>query len=105
MHVVIAGGTGFLGRALSRHLDARGDHVQVLTRRATAPHHVAWSPSRSEGAWVNAVTAADVVVNLSGEPVDAGRWSAARKAVLVESRVTATRAIDRKSTRLNSSHT
>lgn len=93
MHVVIAGGTGFLGRALSTHLEARGDHVQVLTRRATASHHVAWVPGQATGAWVSTVAAADVVVNLSGKPVDAGRWNQTRKAVLIESRVSSTRAL------------
>jgi uncharacterized protein (TIGR01777 family) len=95
MRVIVAGGTGFLGRALTTHLRGRGDEVVVLSRRASAPHQIAWDPSQPGGAWVEEVSRASAVVNLAGEPMDGGRWTAARKTQLVESRIAATRAIAR----------
>ncbi len=93
MQIVIAGGTGFLGRALARQLESRGDRVVVLTRTARAAGQVAWNPTEQAGAWVDAVASADVVVNLAGEPVDAGRWTPERKRALIDSRVGTTAAL------------
>ncbi|MEQ1757731.1 MAG: TIGR01777 family oxidoreductase [Vicinamibacterales bacterium] len=93
MRIVIAGGTGFLGRALSTQLQARGDDVRVLTRRPTAANHIAWNPAEPRATWTNELGRADAVVNLAGEPIDKGRWTEERKAVLVDSRVTSTRSI------------
>jgi len=93
MNIVIAGGSGFLGRALRARLLERGDKVVVLTRRASAPDDVAWSPNDLSGAWVNVVAEADAVVNLAGESLDGGRWTAARKRVLIDSRMITTRGI------------
>jgi uncharacterized protein (TIGR01777 family) len=54
---------------------------------------VLWSPEVGSGAWVAAVQAADVVVNLAGEGIADRRWSASRKKAILHSRVTATRAL------------
>jgi uncharacterized protein (TIGR01777 family) len=93
MRIAIAGGTGFLGRALSDRLRGRGDDVRILSRQPSAPGQVQWDPRQPAGAWTDEIGAADAVINLAGEPVDRGRWTEARKNVLVDSRVTATRAI------------
>ncbi len=93
MRIVIAGGSGFLGRALSARLQERGSDVRVLTRRPAAPHHVLWNPLDQQGAWTDEVARADAVVNLAGESVDGGRWSAARKRILIDSRMITTRGI------------
>lgn len=92
MHVVIAGGRGFLGGALTRRLTARGHRVSVLTRRPRSgqPGELAWNPDGDTGPWARALDGADVLVNLAGEGIADRRWSAARKQALVESRVKAT---------------
>ena len=95
MRIVIAGGSGFVGSALVRHLLARGDDVAVLTRRAShvrAGRPVEWD-GRTRGAWWDEVAAADAVVNLAGESIAEGRWTEARKRELLGSRIDATRAI------------
>jgi uncharacterized protein (TIGR01777 family) len=92
MHVVIAGGSGFLGTALKTALVSRGDDVRILTRHQASPDELAWAPPK-HGPWMDAVAAADVVVNLAGALINGGRWTTARKAVLVDSRLAATRAI------------
>jgi uncharacterized protein (TIGR01777 family) len=45
------------------------------------------------GDWASTVDDADAVINLAGESLDAGRWSTARKAAILESRIAATRAM------------
>jgi len=103
MRAVIAGGTGFLGQALTAALVGRGDEVVILTRRPRLSTHpsvtcVTWSPEHAErtgAAWVDAIRGADVVVNLAGEGLADRRWTKARKAALFDSRVSATRALVR----------
>jgi uncharacterized protein (TIGR01777 family) len=93
MRVVVAGGSGFLGRLLSGALRGAGHQVIVLTRRPAHDGDLLWSPEMEGGAWTAAVHAADVVVNLAGEGIADKRWSAARKDAIVNSRVRATRAL------------
>jgi uncharacterized protein (TIGR01777 family) len=93
MRIVISGGSGFLGRALTRALRGAGHQVLVLTRRPGPPGDLRWSPETASGAWVVAVQAADVVINLAGEGVAEKRWSPARKQKIVQSRLHATRAL------------
>ena len=90
MRIVIAGGTGFLGTALARAWQAGGSTVQVLTRRATRPTDVAWDPGDAEAPWVAALEGVDVVVNLAGDPLERGRWTAEKKTSIRRSRVDAT---------------
>lgn len=95
MKIVVAGGTGFIGEPLVRRLLERGDEVSVLTRnpaKVRAGRGVAWD-ARTQGAWSAEAAAADVVINLAGENIGEGRWTAERKQRLVESRVDATRAV------------
>ena len=93
MRIVIAGGSGFLGSALVRRLRADQHQVTTLTRRPRGPDDLVWDPGRAAGPWAEAGGRADAVINLAGEPIEKGRWTAARKAAIRESRVRATRAI------------
>ncbi len=92
MHVVIAGGTGFLGTPLADALRAAGHHVQILSRRAGAGT-LAWIPDGTAGPWAAALEQADAVINLAGESIAGGRWTAARKARIRDSRMRATRSL------------
>lgn len=99
MHIVIAGGSGFLGTALTHALVADGHDVTILTRHnpppAARPHvaSVSWTPNGSSGAWANSVNGADAVINLAGESIAAKRWSDAQKQKLRDSRLQATRSL------------
>jgi uncharacterized protein len=98
VNVLLAGGTGFIGGALARHLTARGHRVSLLSRRPsgaadTRAYH--WDPEREE-IDPRSLEGIDAVVNLAGENLAGGRWSAQRKKRLVESRVTATRFLVRR---------
>lgn len=96
MRIVIAGGTGFLGTPLTAALLADGHDVIVLSRHAHAravpgARVTTWDPERAAAGWTTAVDGAGAVVNLAGEPIAEGRWTAARKRRIEDSRIAATR--------------
>jgi uncharacterized protein (TIGR01777 family) len=100
MSIVIAGGSGFLGTALTRALIADGHDVTILTRQRAAPPPaqarisvVPWTPDGNVGSWATAVNGATAVINLAGESIAARRWSAAQKQKLRDSRLLATRSL------------
>lgn len=95
MTIVLAGGTGFLGRALTAALSAAGHQVLNLSRRPRPgnPHDIAWTPDGTAGPWASVLDAADVVINLAGEGIADRRWSAERKAALRTSRILPTRSL------------
>lgn len=92
VEVVVAGGSGALGRRLCEDLAAQGHEVVVLTRRVRpgAFRQVEWD-GRSVGPWA-AELAGSAVVNLAGELVDR-RPTAANVELLTRSRVEPTRAL------------
>ena len=93
--IVVAGGSGFIGEPLVRRLLARGDDVAVLTRNPSnvrAGRALVWNPP-AERSWMDDVANADVVINLAGENVGGGRWTAERRKRIMESRVAATGAL------------
>lgn len=89
MKVVIAGGSGFLGSALTAALRSRGDQVTVLSRGGPNP----WTPDGTTGPWAAVVEGADAVVNLAGEPLPEKRWTRGQKNRILQSRVLATRSL------------
>jgi len=97
MRIVIAGGSGLLGRLLSDALRRDGHHLVVLTRGEPRPDGatklVTWNPDGSVGAWSMELEGAGVVVNLAGESIAGRRWTAAHKQRIRDSRVLATRSL------------
>jgi uncharacterized protein (TIGR01777 family) len=93
MRVLIGGGSGFLGRALTGALRADGHRVQSLTRRPKAPDDIEWSAKAHGAPWTRALAGADAVINLAGESIASGRWTAARKTAIRDSRLRATAAL------------
>jgi hypothetical protein len=96
MKIVIAGGTGFLGRPLTAALLREGHEVAVLTRSAgrspAGARAVTWTPNGETGPWASAIDGAGAVVNLAGESISK-RWTAAQKQRIVDSRLHATRSL------------
>lgn len=85
--VVVAGGTGLVGRALVKALLARGAEVTVLTRR---PGSAILPPGAKAQGWehpAQVMEGADAVFNLAGEGIADRRWTARRKQVLLQSRI------------------
>lgn len=98
MRFIILGGSGLIGRALSRTLSQAGHEVVVVSRspeRVPPMERVSaagWDGHSAEG-WGELVDGADGIVNLAGESIGAGRWSEARKQRIVRSREQAGTAI------------
>ncbi len=95
-HIVIAGGSGFLGQALARHLMKRHYRVTILTRTARpssdpAINYIAWD-GQTLGPWVQALEQANAVVNLTGKSVNCRHTPQARKEIL-DSRINSVRVI------------
>src|SRR5947209_20348460 len=87
--VLISGASGLIGAALVAALEANGDEVTKLTRTpAASPRELHWEPMRDISPTL--VSGFDAVVHLSGENV-AGRWTAAKKRRIRESRAVSTR--------------
>jgi uncharacterized protein len=95
MRVTILGATGFIGRALVARLLRDGcsivawvrDPERARSQLGAEAELVAAVP----GSLAASLSGADAVVNLAGESVLGGRWSAARRRLLGESRVALTR--------------
>ena len=99
MKIVIAGGSGFLGRPLAAALARDGNEIVVLTRGSGAARglaqlrSIAWTPNGETGPWAAEIDGAAALVNLAGEPIAGRRWSDAQKQRILESRVHATRSL------------
>ncbi|WP_262693151.1 TIGR01777 family oxidoreductase [Kordiimonas aquimaris] len=92
---LITGGTGFIGKALSASLVNSGMHVTVLTRNtAKAANHM---PDKvnliSDLTALPSDISFDCIVNLAGEPLFSGLWTAKRKQAFFDSRLGTTSAL------------
>ncbi len=92
MRVLISGASGLIGSALVRSLQAQGHDALRLVRGAghVGAGDIDWDPA-SGRLDRSALEGLDAVVNLAGENVAQGRWTPAKKARILDSRVRATR--------------
>jgi hypothetical protein len=94
--ILIAGGSGFIGRALIEGLLGAGYRVVALTRDGAAARRLlpkeavaaAWD-GRTTAGWVSHVDGALAVVNLAGDNLAKGRWTRAKKTRILSSRILA----------------
>jgi len=95
MKILITGGTGFIGARLCRHLLQAGHQLTVYSRRPekVVPCCGATVKALDSLDTLTSDSEFDVVINLAGEPIAAKRWSAQRKQVLLDSRLSTTRAL------------
>ena len=93
MRIAVSGSTGLVGSEVVTVLAAGGHEVVRLVRRMPAPGETSalrWDPGKRE---IDAagLEGFDAVIHLAGENVGSGRWTAARKAAIRDSRVNGTR--------------
>jgi uncharacterized protein (TIGR01777 family) len=103
MRIVIAGGSGFLGRRLTSAWLAARSEVTVLTRKPsraagrqsaeTGASFARWDPPRVDDELVATLRGADAVVNLAGVPIGGRPWTTGHKRAILQSRLDATGAI------------
>lgn len=86
--IVIAGGTGFLGRALQTHFSEQGFEVYILTRNPLGPNEVYWD-GESFGEWCYLLEGAYALINLAGKSVNC-RYTEKNKALIRSSRLNST---------------
>jgi hypothetical protein len=88
LRVVVTGSSGFIGTALTRALEARGDRVVRLTRGASA-NGPTWDPDAGTISTV-AFDGADAVVHLAGVGIGDKKWTPEQKRAVLDSRVKGT---------------
>jgi uncharacterized protein (TIGR01777 family) len=93
--LIIAGASGFLGKALVADLRGNGHQVNTLVRRApVSESEFEWHPDRGELDPL-VLAGADAVISMSGAGVADKRWTDAYRQVLVQSRLEPTTTISR----------
>jgi len=93
MTILVAGASGLVGRVLVARLRSQDHRVRTLVRRpAETPDEVSWNPGAGKVA-PEVFEEADAIINLAGENLAAGRWTAKRRDAILRSRVDTTRTL------------
>jgi uncharacterized protein len=98
MNILISGGSGFIGSALTRSLLEDEHKVWILTRNPDRAHlpegaqPVRWDGCTSQG-WIGIFSQMDAVINLAGETIGRWPWTEERKKMIRDSRMDAGKAI------------
>ncbi len=89
--IIIAGGSGFMGKSLENHFKKLGDEVLILSRKPTTTNTLVWD-GKTIGKWAEYLENSDVLINLSGKSVDC-RYNEKNKSLILNSRVESTRVL------------
>jgi uncharacterized protein (TIGR01777 family) len=93
--IVIAGGSGFIGKSISSHFKSKNYQVVVLTRGETRNEngidYVNWD-GKTLGSWLNDLNGAELLVNLTGKSVNC-RYTEENKNLILSSRVDSTKVL------------
>src|ERR1051326_6933485 len=89
MKIAIAGASGLVGTALNPALTADGAVVTRLVRGAPKPGEIEWHPNQDQVS-AKSLDGFDVIINLAGENIAAGRWTDDQKRKIRDSRVSGT---------------
>ena len=93
MRILVSGASGFIGRELTRQLEADGHEVLSLVRRQPkSPNEINWAPS-AHMLDSSVMDGVDAVINLSGASIGRLPWTRNYKKQILDSRVQATRTL------------
>jgi uncharacterized protein (TIGR01777 family) len=87
-NIIIAGGTGFIGRYVTTRFREMGYNVSIISRNKSNENNVSWK----QNDLINAFENSDLVLNLSGKSINCRHNFSNRKAI-IESRINTTNAI------------
>jgi len=98
--ILVTGATGFIGRSLCGELAGAGYEIAALSRRPAEAEKilgpevkvVEWDAATAKG-WSEFAEGALAIVNLAGENIGSGRWTEKKKQAILDSRLTAGRAV------------
>jgi len=92
MKILMAGSSGLVGSELISLLTQKGHTVTRLVRElpVAGKHEISWNPKQGK-LDPNEVEGFDVYINLAGDNISSGRWTASKKMEILESRVCATK--------------
>ena len=91
MKIIIAAGTGFLGKNLEKYFTEKGNSVYILTRNPKRKNEIHWD-AKSLGEWKNLLENSDVLINLTGKSVDC-RYTDKNKKEIYSSRIKSTKVL------------
>lgn len=95
--IVIAAGTGFLGKVLVKYFQDKAEEIVILTRGNIKAvdniRYVNWD-ARTLGLWTAELEGADVLINLAGRSVDC-RYTPANRHEILTSRIESTSVLNR----------
>ena len=86
MNILITGSTGLIGTALKDYLTKSGHTIYSLDRspQSKSPFH--WQPNEDVIAFDDSISI-DAVINLAGSNISGGRWTKAKKKMILDSRI------------------
>lgn len=89
MKILITGGTGFIGRALTKSLIKKGYSITILSRDPSKVVNICGSgvEALSNLQQLTPDDSFQAIINLAGAPIFDVRWSEARKQILRDSRI------------------
>lgn len=91
MKIIIAAGTGFLGKNLEKYFTEKGNEVYILTRSPKRNNEMYWN-AKTLGEWKNILENADILINLAGKSVDC-RYTEKNKKEIYSSRIDSTKVL------------
>lgn len=87
MNILIAGGSGFLGRALTAQLTRYNHRVFILTRqKPKSAEQIQWNANTTQG-WLSRLSEMEAVINVTGFGLEHWPWSRRQKQRFIDSRV------------------
>jgi len=98
MKILITGGTGLIGTALSKLLVSKGHEVCHLSRSNSPGSPIPtflWNPAKGE-LQQEAMDGIEVIVHLAGAGIADSRWTDERKKLIIDSRVESANLLYRK---------